>query len=622
MTKPKHIAPELPKYMHPSQMSPEEAEALGGQKDMAKLAAIEQKKQAEAAEKMRKMLEELKEKAEGFKKEALAKFKKEIVGICLLPPKGENQPLDLLVLMSLDGDFEEKFKKKDEIEKTLKEIADKKLPKNITVNSVIIDEIFDMCIKGKYDILGLLAMGMPIYDGGWLGALRVLEIHKQMVLKKFEKYVVSYVMGGSMIRGTATAESDVDAFIVIDDTDVTRLTATELVGKLRAIIWGMAEEAGMAAGVKNKLNIQIYILTDMWNSIKSANPVIFTFLRDGVPLYDRGMFAPWKLLLKQGKITPTPEAIDMYLKSGTQGIERIKFKLKDIAMEDIYWATQTPIQGALMMLGVAPPAPKETAAFMKEHLVKTGLLEEKWLKIWEDIFQLRKDCEYGKIKDVSVKQVDELLSNAEKLLDRLEKLMRTIEIQITKKETKILFDKTMEDVLAALKMFDVKSTNENAVKMFEKELVDKKIASIRYLELIKNIIKINEEQKTTRAEIASMTFEQDRLAKDTFDHIRAEKGKKIEKYKISAHYAEDKKADIWMLTDTAYIVMDTSNPNTAIKKFTIAKDGTLTSEKQAHLKELNDTVEKFAGTPTTLTKQTIESLKKVLADNLKLVVGA
>ena len=123
--------------------------------------------------------------------------------------------------------IEEKFKKKDEIEKKLKEIGAKHLEK-INVSAVILDEIWDMCYKGKYEILGLLAMAMPIYDAGWVGALRIAEIHKSMVLKKFEKYIVSYVLAGSLVKGTATEESDIDTFVVVDDTDVTRMTAPEL----------------------------------------------------------------------------------------------------------------------------------------------------------------------------------------------------------------------------------------------------------------------------------------------------------------------------------------------------------------------------------------------------------
>jgi len=72
--------------------------------------------------------------------------------------------------------------------------------------------------------------------------------------------------------------------------------------KLRAIIIGMGIEAGEMTGIKNKINIQVYILTDFWDSIKEANPIIFTFLRDGVPFYDRGIFMPWKQLLKMGKV--------------------------------------------------------------------------------------------------------------------------------------------------------------------------------------------------------------------------------------------------------------------------------------------------------------------------------
>jgi len=53
-------------------------------------------------------------------------------------------------------------------------------------------------------------MSFPIIDKGILSHLRVAQIHKSLVLKKFEKYVTSYVMGGSLTTGTAKKESDVD----------------------------------------------------------------------------------------------------------------------------------------------------------------------------------------------------------------------------------------------------------------------------------------------------------------------------------------------------------------------------------------------------------------------------
>ena len=37
---------------------------------------------------------------------------------------------------------------------------------------------------------------------GMLAAVKIAEIHKSMVLKKFEKYIVSYVLAGSLVQGT------------------------------------------------------------------------------------------------------------------------------------------------------------------------------------------------------------------------------------------------------------------------------------------------------------------------------------------------------------------------------------------------------------------------------------
>ncbi|MEK6807653.1 MAG: nucleotidyltransferase domain-containing protein [Nanoarchaeota archaeon] len=605
--------------------------------------------QAVLAQKAKEFLDSIKNKADDFQKEITTKFKKETIGLILLPPRpvqsclkcGSNtvkvldefkghcttcnsdfNTLDMLILMQFEGaNLEEKFKKKDEADIKIKEIAQKKLPQ-INVSSVLLDEVWDMCFKGKYDILNLLTMGVILYDTGMVGALKASEIHKRMVLQKFEKYVVTYAIGGSLVKGRATKESDIDTFVVIDDTDVTRMTGVELISKLRAIILGMASESGFAAGVGNKMNVQIYVLTDMWNNIKTANPVIFTLLRDGIPLYDRGMFAPWKLLLKQGKITPTPEAVDMYMKSGRQMVDRTKFTLRNIAMEDFFWATLTPAQGALMLMGVPPPDPKETPAMMREYLVKSGLLEEKYVKILEDILQLRKDFEHGKIKDIDAKTIGEYMDNTEKFLTRLDKLMVQIETQEVKKELKQLNEKLIDDLSASLKMLDVKFNSDDVVKQFEKNVVAKKLAHSKYLELIGRVVALHKEGKGDRREIASLAFEQDRLAKDVFEHIRAEKGKKVEKYKISAHYGENKKADIWLLTDSAFIVMDTAKADTMIRKFAVDKDGCLVKEAPSNLKELNVVVEKFAGTPTTLTKSTIDSLKKILAENVKLVVGA
>ncbi|MEM2954363.1 MAG: nucleotidyltransferase domain-containing protein [Candidatus Nanoarchaeia archaeon] len=571
--------------------------------------------------KIKEIIEKTKERAEKFKEEAIKQFKQEIKGIALLPPK-EGSIKDILVLLNIQSkDFETKLKRKEEIEEKLKKIGEKYIS-DIKISTIILDEIWDMCFTGKYEILSLLAISIPIYDAGWLGALRLAEIHKSMVLKELEKYVVCYVLGGSLVKGRATEASDIDTFVVIDDTDVKKMTAPELKARLRNMIWGLSEKAAMTAGVKNKLNTQVYILTEMWDCIRSANAVIFTFLRDGVPLFDRGMFQPWKLLLKQGKITPTPEAVLMYIKSGKQLLERTKLKLKEIASEDFFWSCLTPSQGILMMIGVPPPDPKETPQKLREHFVKPGLLEEKWVNILESILELRKNIEHGIVKEVSAKQVEETFTNAEKYLERLDKLAKDLEIKQVRSKINVLYEKILEDINAALNFVGVKINKNNPFELFEKELINKNLAPSRFKETIERIKALKENPQAELSEVDSLFWEEDNLAKATFELIRTQQRAKFEKFKISATYSEGKKkADIWLLSDVAFVIKDVANPKTPIYKFKIGPNSELIEQKQTDLKEINASLEKFAGTPTKISRQTIDSLKKILAEDLQIVIG-
>ena len=400
------------------------------------------------------------------------------------------------------------------------------------------------------------------------------------------------------------------------------MTAQELKSKLSAIIIGMAGEACMAAGVKNTLNVQVYILTNMWNSIREAHPVIFTFLRDGIPLYDRGMFMPWKLMLKQGRIKPTPEAVKGYIESGKKLIEKVKWKLKDIAMEDLFWAASIPAQGALMFEGFAPADKLQTPVQMKEHFVKNRkLLKESDVKILYDNLKIRRDGEHGKLKDVAADVVAKNLERSEQFLDKLEKLFKQLELERVKKESKELWEKALEDIEAALTINGI-DKSKTPLADFKKRLVDRKLAPMRYYNLLTDIEKASKTFDMSREKLASMRFEQDRLACDLFDQLRAGKGKNIDKFKISAQYKNGKKtANIWLLTNKSYIIMDTADPKTAIKSYDIDKNGALTSPKKATLSEIDQKLAKFAGTPTTMTADTIKSLKKILSDDIKLVVG-
>jgi len=360
---------------------------------------------------------------------------------------------------------EEKFKEIPRIKKELISEIDK-IKKDIWIYIKTPVDIWEACLDSKFELVAAIGMSYPLYDTNILESLRVAEIHKALVLQKFDRYVVSYVIAGSMVRGDVSKESDVDVFIIINDTDVKRMPRLELKERLRNMIYQYIGEATALAGVKkNILNVQVYLLTDFWESVKDAHPVIFTFIRDGVPLYDRGTFLPWKALLKMGRLKPSPEAIDMYMSMGDKSVKRAKATLMDILVHDIYWSIITPSQALLMLYGLAPPTPKQTASDMKKIFAdKEKMLEMKYIKILERIVQAYKDFEHEKLKEIKGAELDKMLVDTEDYLKRLGELRKQIEKRAQEKTVEQIY----QDIFNLLKsVFGEKSQRELIVD-FEK----------------------------------------------------------------------------------------------------------------------------------------------------------
>ena len=365
----------------------------------------------------------------------------------------------------------------------------------IWIHTKTVSDLWEVAFDGKYQLMEALSMSFPLYDKGILGGIRAASIHKMLTLKKFERYVVSYVVAGSFVRGTTVKTSDIDIAIIIDDTDVKRMSRYELKEKLRAIAYTYALEASEKAGVKNKLSPQVYILTEFWEAVKDAHPVIFTFIRDGVPLYDRGAFMPWKLLLRMGKIKPSPEAIEMFMSLGEKVADNVKRKLNEILIDDIYWGVITPSQAVLMLYGLAPPTPRETYALMKEIFVKKEkLLELKYVATLEKIVEIYKKYEHEKMKAISGKEIDELLAECSEYIKRLKQLMEQIEKRTTENEI-IQHHKNSFDLL---KIIFGAHSEQQLIGKLDKELVAKGKIPRRNLITIMKISEYNKKIKTKK----------------------------------------------------------------------------------------------------------------------------
>src|SRR3989344_9258505 len=168
-------------------------------------------------------LKSLKTKLDKFKDKVLEKFGDYIVGITLLPPEkakreeakedpeegkdkkeDKEDSKDKIHLLVVVDDTTSKKMTKDELYTKFSTIIKKigeETDKDLSAQSALLTDIWQSCYDAKYDLNRMISLGAPIYDTGVLAAIKIAEIHKSMVIKKFEKYILSYVLAGSLTQG-------------------------------------------------------------------------------------------------------------------------------------------------------------------------------------------------------------------------------------------------------------------------------------------------------------------------------------------------------------------------------------------------------------------------------------
>jgi predicted nucleotidyltransferase/uncharacterized protein (UPF0332 family) len=592
----------------------------------------------DAQEKIKKV----KGQIDTLKTEILKKFEDYLVGMALLPPPDMGRPpqgmppgapeppqpdkddVHVLVLMDdSDSKTMSKLQLRDKLIKLIDEMA-AKIDCHLKPQVFLLSELWQSCFDQKYDLVRMIAMGHIIFDKGTLAAVKISEIHKSMVMKKFERYIVSYVLAGSVVQGRATSESDIDVFVVIDDTDVKRMTRYELKEKLRAIIITMGIEAGEITGIKNKLNIQVYILTDFWESVKEANPIIFTFLRDGVPLHDSGTFLPWKNLLRMGKIKPSPEAIDMYMHSGDEIINRVTRKLNEIGMEDCFWAILTPSQAALMLYGVPPPTPKETPGLMRDVFVKKEkMLEDKYVKILERTIEVRKDLEHGKLKALSGVAADELVQDAKDYLKRLKGLFEIIRENKEKEKIKQDYENVLSIARDVLQIEGTTYVKDSDIESkFKEVLVDAGKVETKFLSILKDINKFMKEFEKgaiDRAGISKAVKQAKAFSKRLTEYIQMTQGKAIDKCKLHVKHGNSF-GEVILLEDKAFIVYDLEAKQKEVSVAKIDK-GRITNIKKSSFEELDHALANDKLPEKAFIKESIfEDLKQFFGKDVQILV--
>ena len=237
--------------------------------------------------------------------------------------------------------------------------------------------------------------------------------------RKFREIIKSIALFGSVAKNVPYKKSDIDIVIVIDDCTV--LWDEEL------IAWYREELARLIAtqNYRKELHINTVTLTAFWKEIKEGDPVAINVLRYGTPLVDYGgFFNPLKVLLRRGKMRPTPEAVYISLQRAPMHLARSKYAILG-AIEGLYWAMVDGAHAALMQAGHTPPSPEHVYDMLKKVFGRS--LNVKYREWFKELYVIAHNITHGNVKVVEGKEIDTLRKKAEGFVNEMKKLVKKYE---------------------------------------------------------------------------------------------------------------------------------------------------------------------------------------------------
>jgi len=313
--------------------------------------------------------------------------------------------------------------------------------------------------------------------------VEILKNFTKDVLKKYGPLVRSIVLFGSTARNEFRGESDIDVFIIIDDTR--HKISPQLKEKMEEDFDKIAKAQSKQLSVQ-----QPYLLTEFWGMVRDGHPIVFNFIREGVPVYDKDIFLPIKRLLQMGEIRPSKEAVEKYIDRGPKRIKRVESAKVYMVVEDLYYAMLESAQAVLMFLGKNPPRPPDAADTLRKTLVKMNLLEEEYVKSLEEIIQVRKEVEHKRIKNITGAEVDAWIKKSKSFVKKMQSLI--VKIEVLKRENMIEKSYTIMSETAAtvLKAMGKPVKQGQLRKAFQKELVKAGLISEKYMEVFSDLEKM------------------------------------------------------------------------------------------------------------------------------------
>jgi len=226
------------------------------------------------------------------------------------------------------------------------------------------------------------------------------------IYRKFDKIIKAIILFGSSAKNTTTNESDIDLIILIDDVSLKwdmELTAwyREELGKLIK-----------AVPYKKPLHINTVKLSTWWEDLMRGDPIVINIIRYGDPIIDfGGFFVPLKILLQDGKIKPSQEAIFSLIQRAPEHMVRANSALLG-AVDGLYWAMVDSAHAALISAKIIPPSPEHVYDILRATFVDRDILKSKYADYYKEVYTIAKEIVHGSRTKISGKEIDDLIEKA------------------------------------------------------------------------------------------------------------------------------------------------------------------------------------------------------------------
>ena len=331
------------------------------------------------------------------------------------------------------------------------------------------------------------AIGKKLKKFSFETRLKSTNKFKERMLGMFKGYVKAVVMFGSITRGDQHGKSDVDIYMIFDDTKMPLDRFEAIRDKITKDMYKIAKT------IDPRLHPQpVIALTEFWDGMRNSSPLFYTIVRDGYAVYDAGFFIPMRKLLEWGKFPATKEAVYKRMESVPKRIARVKNVKKMMVAEDIFYSMLDSAQALLMYVGVGSPAPSQAAGELRKHFVSKGLLDEKYAKMLEDAHVFRKKIEYKEyVEEVTGKDLDVWIENAEDYIKQMEGLLKKLERAKKAEDIKRNYEIMLKASVAALKSMDkLPKDPKKLPKAFKEELIEGRKMNPTYADIFGSVVEM------------------------------------------------------------------------------------------------------------------------------------